>query len=309
MKNQMLPTRRRASLPFRATQPKGTAMSLSFRACRPVLGFAFMAMLAGGPCTVLAQNLSGHGFIKPGEETLTLNVGAILNQFNTHFRLDGQTSRGTDFKLENNGLNDSLSSFDISGTWRFAPRHRIDLEYFQAKRTGTHTYSNQITIGDTTFPIGADVSIEAKDRFLIGDYRYSFYKTDALEFAGLIGFYGGRFNFDISAKGNGGTSSTTVNRSVSTAVPLPMLGASLDWYINPQWKVAGSVEGIAADIDDVKGHALVAIASTEYMFVRNIGVGLRYMYSDVSGDVNKTDFNGRASWRMNSVSLYAKFLF
>jgi hypothetical protein len=59
----------------------------------------------------------------------------------------------------------------------------------------------------------------------------------------------------------------------------------------------------------VDGTVLVAGASTEYTLLRNLGVGLRYMYSDVDVDVSKSSFSGNATWRMNSVSLYAKLMF
>jgi hypothetical protein len=45
------------------------------------------------------------------------------------------------------------------------------------------------------------------------------------------------------------------------------------------------------------------------MLVRNLGVGLRYMYSNVDVDVSKSSFNGNVTWRMNSLSLYAKMMF
>jgi len=256
-----------------------------------------------------AQNLMSQSLIKPGEETLTVNLGGIVNQFDTTLRLDGQTHRGTDFNLEGGGLNNNLSSFEIGATWRFLPRHRFDAQYFSAKRSGDRQFGTEITIGDDVFPIGATVSAEAKSEFLLADYRYSFMKTDQVELAGVLGFYGGHFKFDVSATGNETPTPRTASRNVSTTVPLPLIGATVDWYINPRWKVSGLIEGIKANIGDIDGSAFVAAASTEYTLARNFGVGLRYMYSDMRADVTKSDFNGRVTWTMNSVSLYAKLMF
>ena len=88
-----------------------------------------------------------------------------------------------------------------------------------------------------------------------------------------------------------------------------MIGASVDWYISPRWKVAGYIEDMDARIRNIDGHAIVAMASTDYMLTRNLGIGVRYMYSNVSADVEKTNFNGAFEWQMNSVSLYAKLVF
>src|SRR3954453_2392289 len=101
---------------------------------------------------VVGQGLMSQNFIKPGEETLTINVGGILNQFDTSLQVNGSTHNGTVFNLENNGLSDNLTSFDISGTWRIASRHRIDLQYFSTKRSGTRRYDSQVVIGDNVFP-------------------------------------------------------------------------------------------------------------------------------------------------------------
>src|SRR5947209_18531542 len=96
---------------------------------RILLGLAAAAVTAGGMPALAQQN-----FIAPGEETLTLNLGGILNQFDTTLRLNGTGRQGTDIKFEDNGAPKSLSSFQASGTWRFLPNHRFDAEYFSAKR-------------------------------------------------------------------------------------------------------------------------------------------------------------------------------
>jgi len=237
-----------------------------------------------------------------GRGIATLNLGGIVNQFDTPLKLNGNTDNGSNLNLEGNGLKKNLSSFEAGGAWRFLSRHRIDVQYFSAKRSGTQTYNNEITIRDNVYPIGATVSVEAKDNFLLADYRYSFVKTDEVEFAGLLGFNGGQFKFNVSATGNDLLHDTgTLNTSTSTTVPLPLIGASVDWYINPRWKVSAGVEGIKANIGDVDGRAIVAAASTEYIFTRNLGAGVRYMYSDLSVDVTKSSFDGHVTWRMNKL--------
>jgi hypothetical protein len=267
------------------------------------------AVLAVSSATAAAQDFMSQTLIKPGEETFTLNLGGIVNSFDTKVQLNGETHNGTDFNLENNGLKDNLTSFEAAASWRFLPKHRIDVVYFSTKRSGSRNYSSEITIGDEVFPIGATVSAEAKADFLLADYRYSFIKSSDVELAGLIGFYGANFKYDINAVGNETPSPRSVNRNVSTTVPLPLIGASVDWYVNPRWKIGAFAEGIKANIGDVDGHAFVAAVSTDYMFTRSLGVGARYMYSDASVDVSKSGFNGSIDWRMNSWSLYAKLMF
>jgi len=259
--------------------------------------------------TAHAADFTSTDYLVPGEESFILDLGGIVNQFDTSLRLDGQSTRGSDINLERNGEAKNLSSFEAAATWRFLHRHRVDLQYFDTKRSGSRDYAGEIDLGEATFPVGANLSVKAKSQLFNADYRYSFVKTPEWEFAGLVGFYGGKFTYDLDATGQSGNAQATFNRSVSTTVPLPLLGATFDWYIDKQWKLSGQFQGMKANIGDVDGHAYLAGASLEYMLWRNFGIGTRYLYSDVNADVSKSDFHGNLSWKMNSWSLYAKLVY
>ena len=284
-------------------------MSRAIHAMRgPAL--AVLAAAAIAPVSsARAAELMSNDYLVPGEETFILDLGGILNQFDTSLRLDGSTTRGSDINLERNGESKNLSSFEAMATWRFLPRHRVDLQYFDTKRSGNRDYTGAIDIGDATFPVGANVSVQAKSQLFNADYRYSFIKNPEWEFAGLLGFYGGKFTYDVNATGQSGNAQASYNKSVSTTVPLPLLGVTFDWYPDRQWKVSGQFQGMKANIGDVDGHAYLAGASLENMLWRNLGIGTRYLYSDVNADVSKSDFHGNLSWKMNSWSLYAKLAF
>lgn len=94
-------------------------------------------ILVPGAFIAFAQGAFAQNFIKWGEETFTVNLGGILNQFETTVQLHGQGVQGSDVDLESNGLKRSISSFQASTTWRFLSRNRIDLLYFQANRSGS----------------------------------------------------------------------------------------------------------------------------------------------------------------------------
>ena len=253
-----------------------------------------------------AQAALADDFIKGGSETFTLNLGGIVNQFDTSVRLDG-AAKGTEINLEGNGLDENLSSFLVSGTWRIADRHRIDGLYFGVDRSASRTSTHDITVDDKTIPAGSVVSAEAQTDYLLFDYRYSFYKSDAWEFAGVLGFYGA--NFDFSVSGPGVVLGTAVNVSESTTLPLPLIGASADWYIQPRWKVSSMLLGMQAEIGDYDGNITVFTLSTDYMFTRNFGMGVAYLYSNIDVDVNKSDFNGNIGFSNNSALFYAALRF
>jgi len=127
--------------------------------------------------------------------------------------------------------------------------------------------------------------------------------------AGALGFYGGQFKYSLNASGIRQGNPLNINTTASTTVPLPLIGLTLDWYIDPRWKVSANVAGIKAHIGNVDGSTIVAGAATEYMLARNLGLGLAYMYSDVSADVTKSNFNGNLGWKMNGVRAYGQLKF
>lgn len=262
-------------------------------------------------CGASAQDFMSQQCIKQGDETLTLDLGGILNQFGTTVKLNDQGLEGSNISLENSGLKKTLSSFDAGGTWRFWSRNRIDVLYFSASRSGSKTINQDLNIDGVIVPINSTLTARTKDQFLDVDYRYSFAKTDWVELAGLLGLYAGQYKYQLSATRPlaGGGQASLLDVTASTTVPLPLLGATLDWYINSQWKLSASASGIKAHIGSVDGSAFVGGVKTEYMLVRNFGIGMGYLYSNVSADVTKNSFNGKLSTKMNSVSLYGQFKF
>jgi hypothetical protein len=262
-----------------------------------------IALALAATSILSAQPALADDFIKGGSETFTFNLGGIVNQFDTSVSLNGATTKGTQIDLEGNGLDKNLSSFEASGTWRITERNRIDFLYFGTDRSASRTSTSDITVDGQVIPAGSTVSAETQTDYLLFDYRYSFYKSDAWEFAGVLGFYGG--NFDFTVTGPGVVVGTTVNVSESTTVPLPLIGVSADWYVMPRWKVSSALAGMAAEIGDVDGSITVFTLGTDYMFTRNLGMGAQYMYSNIDVDVSESGFNGNINFGNNAVLLYA----
>lgn len=284
-------------------------MKRPYRFSRPGLVATTSVLLAAATSPACAQGFTSQQFVAPSDEVFVMDLGGIVNRFDTKLRLDGQTSKGTDINFENNGMEKNLSSFEGSLAWRFLPNHRLRVQYFGAERSGSRNYATEIDLGDTQFPIGATVSAKAKDQFVDLDYRYSFSRRPDFEFTGIFGFYGGKFSYDVDAVGNGNTVTRTYHKSVSTTLPLPLIGIGGEWSPERRWKLAADFKGMKAKVGDVDGHAYIGTLSAEWMWMRGFGIGARYGYTDISADVSKSDFNGTLGWKSSSISLYGKFVF
>jgi hypothetical protein len=239
-------------------------------------------------------------WIRPGEETLKLNLGGILSSNNATLRLDGQT-RGTEFNLEEvTGLNREVSSLYFAATWRFAPRHRVGVQFFETQRVATKTIDRTLVIEDNVFPINTTLRTEHDASYFIVNYQYSFVRNEKLEFAGLLGLYGARERHRFSA------TAPVVDVSSSTTAPLPVLGLGLDWFVTPRWTVSLYGEGLQVKIGGVEGGIYHSGISTDYMLTRNFGLGLGYNVTGITVEAAEDNFSGKLGWRQSSFFGYAQ---
>jgi hypothetical protein len=254
---------------------------------------------------LLAQTALAQDFIKGGQDTFTFNLGGVMSRLDTKVAINGTTSSGTRLDDESNGLSRDTSSLAAFATWRFADRHRFDLLYFGANRAGSYQSTRDITVGDVLISAGSSVTSEANSKYVLVDYRYSFYRTEAVELGGVLGLYGLDFNYKVTGTKLTGTVAQVLNSSTSSTLPLPLLGLSADWYVQPRWRVSSNLMGLSTKVGDVDGSVRVLQLGSDYMFGRNWGMGLSYLHSSVYADVNRSDFHGQLDWRNNSFLLYA----
>ena len=279
------------------------------RQLRRGLAPAIVALLTAAAHPACAQEFFSTQFVAPTDEWLVLDLGGIVNRFDSSFRLDGATTTGTPINLEGNGAEKNISSFEAALIWRFLPKHRVNFQYFGADRSGSRNYTSEIIIGDAQYPLGATVSVDAKTQFLVADYMYSFVRQPGFEASVIAGIYGGKVEYDINAVGNAGSVTGAYHKTVSTSIPLPVLGVSAEWSPASNLKFGALFKGMKANIGDVDGHIYIGELTAEWMMVRGFGIGARYRHSDLAVDVGKSDFMGTADWKSNSVSLYGKFVF
>ncbi len=242
-----------------------------------------------------------------------LTVGGILASFDASVGLNGTTNNGTPVDLSSGNGNKNAGNVFFGAEWRFLNRNRLSGIYFTTKKKREVTINDTITIGDDTLNPPTTLDAETHNRFLFATYQYSFVKHDDLEIAGLIGLYANKFSVDLSGTANvttgTGGGATTVTKDVaynpSTTVPMPLIGASVGWYVTPQVDLRASLSGLKAKIGDVDGSVWVFTTGGEYMFTKNFGAGLSYMHTRVNVDVTKKTFNGSIDWTNNNFLLYA----
>lgn len=271
-----------------------------------------LAMTTVLATVALAAPAQAEDFIPGGEDRIKIVAGGVLAWIDSGVGVNGTASTGSIIDLEGPGVDKKANNFILGAQWRVGSRHRISGLYFTTRKQRSVSFNQTVTIGDDTLVPPATLASDARNRFILVDYRYSFVKNQDVEIAGVLGAYINKFTVDLTGtatvQNNVAGTITTTNRAVEyrpgVTVPLPLIGASIDWYATPRLTLGGSLSGLKAKIGDVDGSVFVAMVSAEYMFTRNIGGGVSFMHADLDVDVTKKNFNGTLNWTNDNLLAY-----
>jgi hypothetical protein len=260
-----------------------------------------LALIIGGAANAQAAD---EGPIRGGTETFKLNLGTIFSRQDTTVRVDGPNSRGVEFGLENvGGVQRDRSTLLASGSWRFAPNHRVGFQTFSMRRHAEKNIEETLVIKDQTIPVGTNLSTSAKTDFLIANYQYSLLRDDRVELSAMGGVYAASFRYQFDA------TSPVADIAAKTTAPLPMFGVSLDTFVTPRWTVSTFFEGFYLKIGDVKGGIAYYGVSTDYMLTRHLGLGLGISATTIGADITQSSFSGAFRWQTHSAFAYGQVRF
>jgi len=250
--------------------------------------------------------------IKLGEERFTFGLGAVLNSFGTDLRVDNPTlGQGSNVNLRDDfGVEKDASSFWASAEWRFAPRHRIGLNYSVFKLTGTKTALRDIQIGDETYPAGATLTSELKLQIIPITYSYSLIKREQDELAATVGIHWSRVSF--KAQGSASLSSLDASNDVTAEgdLPLPLIGLRYEHHFSQRW--SAGLQGafftlqFGKDTLNVEGDIWSARAHAEYRFSKHFGLGLAVEGFELDVEASSGSWQGGLRYRYWGPQLYLK---
>ena len=236
--------------------------------------------------------------VRPGQERLTLMLGAFLPAFKTKLRVDNaQLGEGDNVDLGHDlGAEQDSSGGWFGAEWRFATRHRIGLTYSRFTLSGERTIDQPLQIGDEVFPVGATVSSALRLEIAPLTYSYSVRKREDSELALTVGIHASRLRLGVAGSASAGTQDASNDVATKANVPLPLLGVRYDHHFSERWSAGGSLALFALkfgkDTFNFEGELWSARLHVEYRFARNFAVGAALDGFQVSAEVSQSQWNG-----------------
>jgi len=213
-------------------------------------------------------------------------------------------------------LEDELDLSDRKGTpyvnlgMRLGDAWRLEFEYYSLKRSANKTLTRTINWGDTTFPVGANLTSQFDSTIYRITGGWSFVKNQQAEAGVGFGLHITDFTTQLSGQGTGVLSGTGFQREAHDAlVPLPTVGLYGTYVVTPQVMLRGRVDFLSLKYQDYDGRLLNWMAAVDWRFSKNVGAGLGYRYVDYKLEATKTDFTGEVKYTFKGPTIFINAAF
>jgi hypothetical protein len=183
------------------------------------------------------------------------------------------------------GLPDTKNQAWIDLSFRITPRHRIEAQYYQLKRSGEAVLDQPVDFGDDTFrPTDGTVISRTDLRQLNVGYTYSLLRREQLELGLGLGVHLLQLTGSLEAP------AAFKREDLDTAGPFPTLAADLSWRFMRRFSLNSTGHFVTFSHGGVKGRSLAWNADVQFRAYRNLAVGLGYASTRYRIDSTDPDF-------------------
>jgi hypothetical protein len=260
--------------------------------CAPVL------LIFAGATTAAAQG-----------DSLIIRGGGLVAAFNSGLRIDKNGGQGTDISLENDlGFSTTTASWFVDGAWHIGGRHHLYVSFIDTKRDTTKAgISQPITIGDTTFQVGANVQAFIDNNYLSFDYGFGLTKNPKAEFVFTIGISSVRVHtgagLEIATTGGNSVSRSLTSDSEDRSI-FPVPGLQFSSRIHPHVNLTGYLRYIQATLGGIKQGSVDGRFGADFPLSGHLGLGATYYFNRVKEEGSKDTFTGKLRYRFNGPQIY-----
>lgn len=232
----------------------------------------------------------------------SLSVSGRFNSLDTKFRVDSEElGVGTEIDAEDFlGLDTEDTNWDIQGEIRLGRNHVLSGQYADFVREHSRVIDREITIGESVFPINADVRTEFDIETISFSYRYYPWveETWALGFGLGLRWYD--FAIDVEAD------EVDRREDSSVSAPMPFAGTDLRFALSDRFRLHGSAGFFDVELGDLGGNQILAEAALEYLVLPYLAVGAGFDIGAFDGDADGENWSGAIDSDVYGLRLFAK---
>ena len=240
--------------------------------------------------------------------TLELGVGGYISSFGSDLRLDSELGeRGSDIDLEDRlDLEEDLTELRVDLRYRFRPRHRFDLAYYDISRKGESVTNEVLQIGDREFDLGVSLQTDLNFKVYKFAYAWSFVHDEVTDVSVSVGLHAMDVEFSTTGQVLGTLEVET--ESADQIFPLPVLGLHASRRLGERVTLNLDGQYFGIKINDVKGSLADLSASVDWQAANNLAVFVGYNWVDFDVDSEDDDLPGSVEYQYSALVAGIKLL-
>lgn len=269
-----------------------------------------LVTLIAAALLVCAGVTSAYAQATSDSDSIVIRAGGLVADFNSGLRLDVSGGQlGTDLSFENDlGFTRTTGSWFVDGAWHIGGRHHLYVDFVDTKRSATKAgISEPITIGDTTFQVGANIQSFIDNSYLSIDYGFGLTKNPKATFVFTIGISSVKVHTGAGLEATV-TSGQSVSRSLSTNAEdrsiFPSPGLQFASKINPHVTLQGYVRFIQATLGGIKQGSTDGRFGADFPLSDHLGLGAAYYFNRVKQEGSRDSFTGKLRYRFSGPQIY-----
>jgi hypothetical protein len=261
------------------------------------------------------ESASGKSRFLPWEKGY-VKFGGYAAAFDSTLGFGVNNAAGVTFNAEKLfDLESSLTVFRADAMYRPGEslRHQVDFTYASYHRDGRTTLSEELTINDMVYPVGATVESVFNFDIIRGTYSYALLQDERMRIAMGLGVYAVPLEYGLEIRSPGGRSKVG---GADTTLPLPALAFRAEFQLIPRLFLNSNIDAMYLEVSDFKGSLLDVGVALEYRPWNHFGFGVGYssMAVNVESDADGgkypgANFVGAVDVRFTGLMLYGKFSF
>ena len=221
---------------------------------------------------------------------LVLGIAASVNRFDSSYSVIDSGSLPITIDGESDfGLDESVVSGMLYGSWRINAKHGLGMQLFRINRQGSNLALDE-NFGELN--VNGVVTLSDQSKFYYANYSYTFKEDESIWIKGLIGLYTLDLDMAVRAEGEiaiGGMpiASGIYEDSVNTTVPAPMFGFQFWSRASEKWRLGARFAMVGGTYGDYSAQVFQADISARYKFSDAFGLITGVNYFDADIDIRK----------------------